>query len=51
MTKRSCYFCTVPYAKISGRKWGEARRYDLCLDSSVGVEKAAAVITAYVKEA
>ena len=39
---RAAYF-----TKISGLKWGEARQYDLCLDSSVGVEKTAAVIVAY----
>ncbi|GMO40698.1 MAG: hypothetical protein Pg6C_01500 [Treponemataceae bacterium] len=35
------------YAKISGEKWGEAKRYDLCLDSSIGAEKAAGVIALF----
>jgi cytidylate kinase len=37
------------YAKISGRKWGDAKQYDLCIDSSIGVQKAANVIVEYVK--
>jgi cytidylate kinase len=37
------------YAKISGRKWGEAKNYDLYLDSSIGPAKAAGVILEYVK--
>ncbi|MDR0551859.1 MAG: cytidylate kinase-like family protein, partial [Spirochaetaceae bacterium] len=37
------------YAKISGEKWGEAKHYDLCLDSSIGAEKAARVIAEYAK--
>jgi cytidylate kinase len=35
------------YAKISGQKWGEAKLYDLCLDSSIGPQKAAQVIAEY----
>ncbi|MDR0553316.1 MAG: cytidylate kinase-like family protein, partial [Treponema sp.] len=35
------------YAKISGEKWGEAKHYDLCLDSSIGAEKAAGVIALF----
>jgi putative MATE family efflux protein len=38
------------YAKISGRKWGDAKQYDLCIDSSIGVQKAANVIVEYVKD-
>jgi cytidylate kinase len=37
------------YSKISGRKWGDAKQYDLCIDSSIGVQKAANVILEYVK--
>ena len=37
------------YAKISGRKWGDAKQYDLCIDSSIGVQKAANVIVEYMK--
>jgi cytidylate kinase len=36
------------YAKISGKKWGDAKQYDLCLDSSIGLEKTAKVILEYV---
>ncbi|GBU22911.1 MATE family efflux transporter [Fibrobacteres bacterium R8-0-B4] len=42
---RAAYF-----TKISGLKWGEARQYDLCIDSSIGAIKTAAVIAAYVEE-
>jgi cytidylate kinase len=38
------------YAKISGQKWGDAKRYDLCLDSSIGAQKAAGVIVEYVRD-
>jgi cytidylate kinase len=38
---------TAYYAKISGHKWGDAKRYDLCLDSSIGAQKAAKVILEY----
>jgi hypothetical protein len=38
------------YAKISGEKWGAAKRYDLCLDSSIGAQKAANVIVEYVRD-
>jgi cytidylate kinase len=37
------------YAEVSGEKWGEAKRYDLCLDSSIGVQRTAAVILEYVR--
>jgi cytidylate kinase len=37
------------YAEISGRKWGDAKQYDLCIDSSIGVQKAANVVVEYVK--
>lgn len=39
------------YAKISGLKWGETKRYDLCLDGSAGAEKAANAISAYAANA
>jgi cytidylate kinase len=38
---------TAYYAKISGLKWGDAKQYDLCLDSSIGAEKTANVILEY----
>jgi cytidylate kinase len=37
------------YARISGRRWGEARNYDLCINSSIGVENTATAIYEYVK--
>ena len=36
------------YRHISGKRWGDARNYELSVDSSVGVEKAAEAILAYV---
>ena len=36
------------YKSISGREWGDARQYELTIDSSIGVEKTAAVICNYV---
>jgi putative MATE family efflux protein len=38
------------YAKISGQKWGDAKYYDLCLDSSIGPQKAAQVILEYARD-
>ena len=37
------------YAKVSALKWGDAKNYDLCIDSSIGTEKAAAVIVEFAK--
>ncbi|GBU27638.1 hypothetical protein R84B8_01173 [Treponema sp. R8-4-B8] len=37
------------YAKVSALKWGDAKNYDLCIDSSIGTEKAAAVILEYAR--
>ena len=36
------------YKGISGREWGDARQYELTIDSSIGAEKTAAVICNYV---
>ena len=36
------------YRHISGRRWGDARHYELLVDSSVGVEKTADIILQYV---
>lgn len=36
------------YRHISGRRWADGRHYNLSVDSSVGVEKAANLILAYV---
>ncbi|MGN0161636.1 MAG: AAA family ATPase [Lachnospiraceae bacterium] len=42
--KRSSY-----YNYYSGKKWGDAKSYDLCIDSSkVGIDGAIAVIKAYI---
>lgn len=37
------------YANISGQVWGDGKNYNLCIDSSVGVENCAEIITAYIK--
>lgn len=43
--KRSSY-----YNYYSSKKWGEAKSYDLCIDSSkVGIDGAIAVIKAYIE--
>ena len=38
------------YRHISGRRWGDARHYELSVDSSVGVEKTADIILQYVAD-
>ena len=38
------------YRHISGKKWGEPEQYDLTVDSSVGIEKAAEQILDYISE-
>ena len=35
------------YHSISGKKWGERENYDILLDSSIGEEAAADIITGY----
>lgn len=37
------------YENISGQKWGDSKNYNLCIDSSIGVEKCAEIISAYIK--
>ena len=37
------------YKNISGSEWGNVRQYDLCIDSSIGVENTANTICDYVK--
>ena len=32
------------YAEISGLKWGDAKQYNICIDSSIGSESSAALI-------
>lgn len=36
------------YRSISGREWGDRRNYDLMVDSSIGVEESAKIITDYI---
>lgn len=36
------------YKNISGKKWGDPHQYDLCIDSSIGIEKCVDVIAEYV---
>ncbi len=38
------------YRHISGRRWGDAKHYELSVDSSVGVEKTADIILQYVAD-
>lgn len=47
--KRSDEARAAYYRNISGLTWGNAHNYDLCIDSSVGVEKCANVIYDYVQ--
>ena len=37
------------YANISAQKWGDSKNYDLCVDSSIGVEQSADLIVSYVQ--
>jgi len=37
------------YKNITGENWANARNYDLCIDSSLGLEKTAQVICDYLK--
>ncbi len=37
------------YANISAQKWGDSKNYDLCVDSSIGVEQGADLIVSYVQ--
>lgn len=36
------------YQSISGRRWGDAHAYELCVDSSIGVEATAGLICDYL---
>ena len=38
------------YKNISGRNWGDRSGYDLCIDSSQGLEASAGVIVKYIQE-
>ncbi len=37
------------YESITGKKWGDSHRYELCVDSSIGVEETANLISPYIK--
>ena len=37
------------YESITGKRWGDSHSYELCLDSSIGVEQSADMIFSYVK--
>jgi len=37
------------YENISGKKWGDSKNYNLCIDGSIGIEKCAEIISAYIK--
>ncbi len=37
------------YESITGKKWGDSHRYELCVDSSIGVEETANLISSYIK--
>lgn len=37
------------YKNISGQEWGDCQNYDLCIDSSIGVENCAKTISAFIK--
>lgn len=36
------------YKSISGKKWGDPHQYELCIDSSIGMQRCADVIVEYV---
>lgn len=36
------------YKNISGKKWGETHQYELCIDSSIGIQRSVDMICAYV---
>ncbi|MDR3303106.1 MAG: MATE family efflux transporter [Treponema sp.] len=38
------------YKNISGADWGNARHYELCVNSSIGAENTAAAICEYIKQ-
>lgn len=46
--KRSDEARAAYYKNISGLEWGDARNYDLCVDSSVGMESCAEVICNFI---
>lgn len=36
------------YENITGKKWGDSHSYELCVDSSIGVEETADLISSYI---
>ena len=44
-TARSTY-----YKNISGKKWGDPHQYELCIDSSIGIQRCVDVITEYISK-
>lgn len=38
------------YRNISGKKWGDPHQYEICIDSSIGIQKCVDVITEYVSK-
>ena len=47
--RRSDSLRSAYYENISGKKWGDSKNYNVCIDSSIGVEKCAEVIMSYIK--
>lgn len=37
------------YESITDKRWGDSHNYELCVDSSVGVEASAKLVLAYIK--
>lgn len=37
------------YKNISGQEWGDSKNYNLCIDSSIGIDKTAEIIIAYLQ--
>lgn len=46
--ERSDMARAIYYKNISGKKWGDPHQYELCIDSSIGIQKCADVIASYV---
>lgn len=40
----------IYYRNISGKKWGDPHQYELCIDSSIGVQKCVDIIVDYVSK-
>lgn len=37
------------YESVTDKRWGDSHSYELCVDSSIGVEETADLIAAYIK--